>query len=113
MEIQLPFDMYLTIDASYTGKEYLYNGYASETPIIDEISLTKSVLRDRGEITIGLIEWFIPYKSTDVTYNNGYYEKYAFHSNNRSILFGFTYFFTKGKKLKKVERELNMEIDDK
>jgi hypothetical protein len=112
-EIQLPLDMYITIDASYFGKNYTFSGYSYETPIIDEISITKSILKDRGEITIGLIEYFIPFQSTDIVWDNNYKNEYNYYSNQKALLFRFNYFFRKGKKLKKVNKELNMERDDK
>lgn len=113
LEIQLPLDMFLLIDASYSGKEYLYNGYYDEKPIIDEISITKSILKDRGEITLGLSEYFIPSQSIDKTWDNSYSEKTISFMNNKAILLSFNYFFKKGKKLKKIDKKLNMERDDK
>ncbi len=113
LELELPFEMFLLIDASYTGREYSYNGYFEEKPIIDEISITKSILKDRGEITLGLSEYFIPYETVDKTWNNNYTEKNTLFANNKAIILSFNYFFRKGKKLKKIEKELNMEKDDK
>lgn len=112
LELQLPFDMYLIFDASYYGTEYFYNEYSYETPVIEEISISKSVLKDRGEITVGLADCFIPYIITDIAWTDDFREKNIFHENSNYIYIGFNYFFRKGKKIKKIKRELNMEADD-
>ncbi len=112
LEIALPWNMFFLIDASYSGKEYTYNGYYHEKPIIDEISITKSILRDKGEITLGITEFFSPIQSTEKNWGQNYSEKNIGYSNNKAFMLRFNYFFTKGKKLKKVKKVLNMERDD-
>lgn len=112
-EILLPFDLYLVFDASLMGKELMYNGYSYQSPLIDEITIGKTILKDKGEISFSLINFFLTDESKDVRWNDNYQEEFIFYPNTKCFLIRFNYFFTKGKKIKKVERVLNMERDEK
>lgn len=113
IEILLPFDLFINIDLSISGKDYSYNGYFYQSPLIDEISLGKGIFKGRGELSISLLNYFIQDHSKDVRWDSNFIEESVLYPNNKCILIRFNYFFTKGKKLKENERELIMERDER
>jgi hypothetical protein len=112
-EILLPFEFFVNVDLSVNGKEFLYNGYFYQSPLIDEVSLGKSIFKGHGELSISMLNYFIQDHSKDVRRGSNYYEESILYPDNKCILIRFNYFFKKGKKLKGIERELNMERDEK
>jgi hypothetical protein len=113
IEIPLPWDMYLNSTFTLEGTTRNYLGYEYQSPVIDEITLGKSFLKDRAEITVSLVNYFLPDKSYEKRRDNSFTEMYDGISNSRCIMFSFNYFFKKGREAKDTKRELNMENDEK
>ncbi len=113
LEIPLPWDMYL--DAEMTIDEFTreYNGYEYQSPLLDEITLGKSFLKDRAEINVSLINFFTQDKWTDKRWDQNYTEFSGGRSDSRCLLFRFNYFFKSGRQARDTKRELNMENDMK
>lgn len=112
-EFVLPFDLYLNVDASFSGKELFYNGYAEQSPLIDEITIGKDILNGNANISLSLLNYFLPNLNKETRWSNDFSENSYYFSDNKSVLLRFSYFFRKGKKIDKMERELNMERDEK
>jgi len=112
-EFSLPLDLYLNIDASIQGKEFDYDGNYVQSPLIDEITLGKSILKDKGELSISLLNFFLSDNYNEKRWNNEYLENTSGKMDSKCILIRFNYFFKKGKPLKNTVRELNMEKDEK
>ncbi len=113
IEFPLPWDMFLNIDMTIDGTTRNYNGYEYQSPLIDEITVGKSFLKDRAEINISLINFFIPDEWKEKVWDQNYTEISKGISDSRCILFSLTYFLKKGRELKGTKRELNMENDTK
>lgn len=113
IEIPLPWDMYFNSTFTLEGTSRNYLGYDYQSPVIDEITLGKSFLKDRAEITVSLVNYFLPDKSYEKRRDNSFTEIYDGISNSRCIMFSFNYFFKKGREAKDTKRELNMENDEK
>lgn len=112
-EIQLPADMYLVIDASYTNKDYLFNGYDQMRPIIDEISITKGVFNGYGEVAVGLCEYFINPRELSETRSENYVFRNESLASAKNFMFSFSYFLSKGKRIKHEKRGTLLEKDQK
>jgi hypothetical protein len=113
VEFPMPWDMYLNIDMSAEGTTRYYNGYEYQSPLLDEITLGKSFLKDKAEINISLINFFMPDKWHEKCWDQNYTELSDGKSDSRCILFRLTYFLKKGREPKDTKRELNMENDEK
>jgi len=113
IEFPLPWDMFLSADLTVDGTTRNYNGYEYQSPLIDEITIGKSFLKDRAELNISLINFFIPDKWNEKLWDQNYTEISNGISNSKCVLFRLTYFLKKGRELKGTKRELNMENDEK
>ncbi len=112
-EFSLPLDLYLNIDASIQGKEFYYDGYYLQNPLIDEVTLGMSILKGKGEISISLLNYFLLDEYQEKRWNSDYLETSSGNTDSKCVLIRFNYFFKKGKQLKNTVRELNMEKDEK
>ncbi len=112
-EVPLPFDGFLSAYFIYNGKLLNYSGYSYSSPIIDEITVGKSFLNDYAEISITLVNFFLDEYAKEKQITPIFKETYHSYYNNKAILFRLNFFFTKGKKIPKDERELLMEKDIK
>lgn len=72
-ELELPWDMTLEVWFSYYGYKRRYNGYDWISPIIDDITLSKSFLKNKANISISLEECLLAVNSKFVEYGNDYY----------------------------------------
>lgn len=112
-EFSLPLDLYLNIEASIQGKEFYYDGYYQQSPLLDEITLGKSIMKDKGELSISLLNFFLSDNYKEKRWNSEYLENSSGKMDSKCVLIRFNYFLKKGKQLKNTVRELNMEKDEK
>lgn len=112
-QLVLPYDFYATFQLTWLGRMYTYNGYVDHSPVMDEIALSRAIFNDYAEITVALTNYFL--NEIEIEKNSGpkYRSANYYHYNNSAILFRLNFFITKGKKLKKHDRELLMEQDVK
>jgi hypothetical protein len=113
IEFPLPWDMFLSTDITVDGTTRNYNGYEYQSPLIDEITIGKSFLKDKAELNISLINFFTTDKWNEKLWDQNYTELSNGISNSKCVLFRLTYFLKKGRELKGTKRELNMENDEK
>lgn len=110
-EIKLPFDLYIAFDVAMAGKNIHYNSIAYSSPLINELTIGKSILNDYAEISISAMNFFLDEYSKEKIITEHVVEKMYYHYNNKTILFRLNFFFNRGAKLKKQERDLLMEKD--
>lgn len=113
IEIPLPWDMYLSSSFTIEGTTRNYLGYEYQSPVIDEITIGKSFLKDRAEITVSMVNYFLPDQYNEKRWDNSFTEYSNGKSDSKCIMFSFNYFFKKGREAKDTKRELNMENDEK
>lgn len=112
-EIKLPFDLYIAFDAAMAGKNIHYNSITYSSPLINELTVGKSILNDYAEFSISAMNFFLDEYSKEKLITEHVVEKMYYHYNNKTILFRLNFFFNRGAKLKKQERDLLMEKDAK
>ena len=103
LEMELPWDLTLEAYLSFSGMHRLYNGYSYETPLIDEISISK-VFSNNLMVQISLEELFLPSKNEEILFGLGYYEKNWSKIQIPTVSLSVRYVFTAGsKKIKNSE----------
>lgn len=101
----LPWDIMLTADATFSGKQFDASGYVHVSPYIDAIELSKSFFKGRGRFSVVLVEPFIPYFVKFHNWRENYTDTQTYNANSSALLFRFSYFFSKGKKNEKIQME--------
>lgn len=101
----LPWDMMLTADATISSKEYNTNGYIQISPYFDAVELSKSLFKGKGRFSVVLVEPFISSFIKFYNWDEKYTDTQTYHSNSFSLMFRFSYFFSKGKKIEKIQME--------
>ncbi len=110
-EINLPKNILLCFDLGRSGKQYYLQGYYQKHFSIDDFYAGKSILKDKGKIMAGMTNPF----NDDITDNFETGSNYNMSTNTnvkfRMFIVKFSYTFHKGKEIKKLRREYNMERD--
>jgi hypothetical protein len=112
LELYMPLFWDIDLDVSIVlySKDILFNGYEEENLIIDEISISKSILNDN--LTIGFSVWepFFKSKSNEKVWDDTYTQtsNYEF-VNSTCYMLNLSYVFDKGRNNKKISTKLNME----
>ncbi len=112
--IPLPWDIDLELSFIFASKEINYNGWSIENAMIDEISISKNILKNNGTIGISVWEPFLRsryrekiWTPTTVEKNNGEV------LNNTSFMINFSYFLKAGRKIEKSKKVLYMENNER
>jgi len=87
-----------------------YTGYEKDNFSIDEISLSKDIFNGKGSIGISIWEPFF----RDINYEKIWTKEFTEENvsetlNNTALLIEFTYNIEKGRKIKKIKKDLLME----
>ena len=106
----LPWDIDLEMTFIMANKEIDYNGYSTSNASIDELSINKSILNDNGSIGISVWEPFIKAREKEYVWSPSFSDENEWvQTNNTCIMLNFDYRINKGKKVKKANKELQME----
>jgi hypothetical protein len=110
LSVDLPYDIYFQTSMDYQSKGYGRDGYFLSPFCLNEISLSKSLFKDKRKITLSGMN---PLKSV---YENYYWADdykiyFVNNSHNYYIMLRFNYFFTVGKRIEKEWQESLMERD--
>lgn len=105
MSAYLPWNLMLTADASFSGKQYSDNGYHQERSYIDAIELSKTMFKGKGRFAIVLVEPFIEYWVKFNNWGENFSDCSTYLSHSSALMFRFNYFFSKGKKIDKIQME--------
>jgi len=111
-ELTLPKDIFAGFDLTIPGKRYYLQGYDSDNFIIDAIYLGMPVLKEKGSVLIAVINPLsvdITTETFESTFDYKMYEQFGF--DFRMFVVKFSYTFHKGKDVKTLSRQLNMERD--
>ncbi len=112
--IPLPWDIDFDCTFLIGTKDIFYNGYSTENFLIDEVSLSKDILNGNGTIGISVWEPFLRNISSEKIWGNDFNESSSSETiNNTVFLLEFTYSLSKGKKVKKAKKNLQMENNNK
>jgi len=110
----LPWDIDFDFTFLLGTKDVYYNGYSTENFLIDDFSLSKDILGGNGTIGISVWEPFLRNISNEKIWGNDFNENSSSETiNNTAFLLEFTYSLSKGKEVKKVKKELQMENNHK
>jgi hypothetical protein len=113
MDISLPLDINLTLEGTGEGITRQYNGYDYESPVIDEITLSRSFIKNRLMLGCSLINFFLPDNCKENNWDMNYHSYSEWKRPSQFILIRLNYFIKVGRELKNTNRELNMENDQK
>ncbi len=105
LEVELPYDLLAGIETTLTTREYEASGYYKENPYIDRIYLRKSLFGGNGHITIMAIEPFFRLKETEKYWDNSFTEYTTTKHQSFALALRFSYFFNRGKKVKRTVKE--------
>lgn len=109
--IMLPGDFVLNGMYNFKSKNYFYQGYEKSGSYIEELYLVKSILKDKGEITLSLMNFFIDETDKERRWFDNYEELTNAKYSNKEIKISFFYFFKSGKKIEALKPENLMESD--
>ncbi len=112
-DVSLPLDLNLTIEGSGEGTTREYNGYKYDSPIVDDITLSRSFIKNQLMISCSLIKFFLPDNWKENNWDMNYHSYTEGKVQSRCVLVRINYFFKIGRELKNMNRELNMENDQK
>lgn len=101
----LPWDMMLSVDAYFDGKEFSSDGYTQMNPCIESIELAKSLFKGKGRLSLVLIEPFIKQNFKLYSWGDNFKDNLTFYSQTSTVLLRFNYFFSKGKKIERIQME--------
>ncbi len=73
LEMGLPWDMTLEAYLSYSGMQRYYNGYAYQSPLMDEISISKD-FSNNLMVQLSFANLFLPLKDKEIHKAMDYYE---------------------------------------
>jgi len=112
--VPLPWDIDFEMTFIMESKKVDYNGYSTSNTIIDELSISKSVLNDNGSIGISVWEPFFRARENEYIWSPSYSDESKWvQTNNTCVMLNFSYFINKGKKVKKSNKKLEMENYDR
>lgn len=111
LNFYLPLDFEIYAAFTYTTKDYRYDGWEREGALLDEISITKDFFHSALQITLAVCDLIPDHLTT--YYHNADYQMET-HSNLFSpyAFLKIAYRFAKGKKLKRVQRDLIQEKEN-
>lgn len=105
LDVELPYDLLAGIEITITSREHEASGYYKEDPYIDRIYLRKSLFGGNGHITIMAIEPFFRLKETEKYWDNSFSEYTITKHQSFALALRFSYFFNRGKKVKRTVKE--------
>ncbi|MCP4551384.1 MAG: outer membrane beta-barrel protein [Bacteroidetes bacterium] len=112
--VPLPWDIDLEMTFIMASKVVDYNAYSTSNTIIDEFSISKSILNDNGAIGVSVWEPFFRARENEYIWSPSFSDESKWvQTNNTCIMLNFSYFINKGKKVKKSNKKLQMENYDR
>ncbi len=108
-EFSFPRNISAGFDLSHPGKQFNLQGYEIDDFTIDDIYVVSPILKGNGMFSVGVINPF----SDLVTHSYEKFDNYEmddlFRTRFRMFVVKFSYSFSKGKVVKKIKRQYNME----
>jgi len=95
LEMELPWDLTLEAYLSYEGTRRFYNGYSCQSPLIDEISISKD-FSNNLMVSLSFEEMFLPSKDREIRNGLDYYEKSWSETRFPTVSLFVRYVFTAG-----------------
>lgn len=95
LEMGLPWDMTLEAYLSYSGIQRYYNGYAYQSPLIDEISISKD-FSDNLMVQLSFANLFLSSKDKEIRKGSNYYEMNWRETHFPMARLSIRYVFTAG-----------------
>lgn len=95
LEMELPWDITLEAYMSYSGMRRVYNGYSYETPLIDEISISKD-FSNNLMVQVSVDNVFLSFRDKEIRNGFDYYEKTWSETRFPTVSLFIRYVFTAG-----------------
>ncbi|MCK9236073.1 MAG: outer membrane beta-barrel protein [Acholeplasmataceae bacterium] len=111
LDMMLPADFNFGASFTIQGKEYNYQGYNYNSPLLDEIYLAKEIFKGQGEINISVMNAFFPNKETEKIWSSQVYEQNIYRFESFMVMFQFVWSMKSGKEQKAIKKKNIMEHD--
>lgn len=105
----MPFDLLLGVDLSTEASESQIDMHIYESPFIESISLSKEVFKGKGNIEFAMINPFMTTKFSIKSWDDTFEDLIQMRYKTPVYLLKFTYFFSAGKKVQRLQREQIMQ----
>lgn len=113
LDVELPIDFYISVSLNFKGKSFYNNGYSSQTPSIDEISVSKKFLKGAANIQLSFINPFLKNELEESYFGDDFREYNVYEFDKFSVMLRFSYFLNKGRNSNKIRREIFMDKEEK